>query len=250
MSEFPAARPQPPSEPPFLSGDHDPVPIPQIVSFVNHDLYGPASMLRTYLRAISDTSADEEVRALLLDAERLASQLEGMLSFLQVSLKMDCGMTELSRENVSLASFLENWARENPRVGFIEEEAETDPSVRLLIDPRAFSMALGGAVWQLARMGARQGEVTLGTTCQMKGDGGGEVCVKLWRADDALPYEILERAVSAREDDWLTFTRRLPACGFPLRVACRLISRMGGVVEVHDEPACLRLVFSQGVVLA
>jgi hypothetical protein len=216
----------------------DQVPVSQLLSFVTHDIYGPASMLRTYLQAVAESTDDSELKAMIEDAERLSGQVEGMLRYLRTCLSMGAGSLEVETRPLRLAPFLDQWSRANPAI-LRQDAVGLTNEVRAVVDERLLAMALEGAAWQMARMGNAQGEVALGVR-RLSRD---RVDLGLWRPDGALTAPVLVRAVESREDDWHGFLRRLPACGFPLRIALRLVTAGGGEAHVEHETSNLILTF-------
>lgn len=214
------------------------IPLRQVLSFVTHDIYGPAAMLRTYLQAVADSTDDEELRSMIADAERLSGQVEGMLRFLRTGLSLDTNSLDIEVTPIRLLPFLTQWLRANPSVQGADR-VHVDGDVRILADERHLVLALEGAAWQLGRMGSRQASVAMGVLDLSNG------CARvgLWRPDRELDSDTLQRAVSARDEDWTTFLRRLPACGFPLRIALRLVQATGGKAEVRREEEMLVLAF-------
>lgn len=220
------------------TGRHGDIPLQQVLSFVTHDIYGPASMLRTYLSAVSGTAGDPELRAMILDAERLSAQVESMLRLLQLNLRMATGVLELTIVPVDVHAFLNEWQRAIPTVQR-DDRIELSPDVRVMADEGTLAVALQGAAWQIARMGNRQGMVSVGIVAEARGTSDATCAIGLWRGDGQLDGETLRRAAIAREEDWTLFLRRLPACDFPLRIALRLLQAMGGYVEIRGEETML-----------
>lgn len=229
--------------PPSRAGDVvrgvEDIPLYQVQSFVTHDIYGPASMLRTYLQAVSDSTEDAELRSMILDAERLSGQVEGMLRFLQANLRLSTGTLEVIVKPFGLKTFLDEWHQASGSL-LREDRVRIPTSMQAFADERVLATALDGAAWQMGRMGGRQGVVVIGAV-----DAHADHCcaIGLWRTDGELGPDLLTRAVAGREEDWSVFLRRLPACGFPLQIALRLVRAMGGKVEVRSEVNALVMVF-------
>jgi len=208
----------------------DGVPIAQMLSFLGHDIYGPISMLRTYLQAVADTSEDEEMRTRIGDAESLAGQVEGMVRLLRTQLSLAAGQQDVRLQPFRIEPLLLALARVGSNLSRLDRLV-FDEDLQVYADERLLSQALEGTSWQLGRMGSRQGPVSLGVVAC----GEGRIEVGVWRTDEDLDAEGLSRALHAREEDWTPFLRRLPACGFPLRVAKRVVEAMGGELLVRRE---------------
>lgn len=208
----------------------DDFPVQQLLSFLTHDIYGPTSMLRTYLRAVADSTADEATRAQLADAESLSGQVESMLRLLRNVFLLASGNLEVERRPIRLASFLFQFVLANATL-HREDKVVLDEGGGIVADERLLAATMEGIAWQMGRMGARQGPVAVGALAV----GPERIEVGLWRVDEPLDGDLLVRALAGHDDDWTTFLRRLPACGFPLRVAARLMSAMGGELEVRRE---------------
>lgn len=216
----------------------DGIPVPQLLSFLTHDIYGPTSMLRTYLRAVADSTENEETRTQLADAESLSGQVESMLRLLRNVLSLASGTLEVERQPIRLASFLFQLVLANTTL-HRQDQTALDDDTRIVADERLLAAALEGVAWQMARMGVRQGPMAVGVLSADRD----RVEVGLWRTDEPLDGDLLERALAGRDEDWMSFLRRLPACGFPLRVAKRLLSVMGGEVGVRRELGQVVLAF-------
>lgn len=199
------------------------LPVSHLLSFLNHDICGPTSMLRTYIRAIADGAESGEVRDQLSDAENLTAQVEWMLRLLRTMLALSDGSLELHAQPVPLASLLFRFALANDSV-HRNDEVSLDEDLRVVVDERLLALALEGAAWQMGRMGARQGPMSVG----VRAVSADRVEIALCRADLPLDGDLVVRACEGRDEDWTTFLRRLPACGFPLRVARLLVGAMGG----------------------
>lgn len=216
----------------------DGFPVHQLLSFLTHDIYGPTSMLRTYLRAVAESTEDEETRTQLADAESLSGQVESMLRLLRNVFSLATGNLEVERRPLRAASFLFQLVLANSTL-HRQDKVVLDDEARIVADERLLAATMEGIAWQMARMGARQGPMAVGVLAV----DAERVEVGLWRVDEPLDGDLLSRAVAGHDDDWSTFLRRLPACGFPLRVAARLMLAMGGELEVRRELGQLVLTF-------
>ncbi|MBM3463389.1 MAG: hypothetical protein FJX76_14920 [Armatimonadetes bacterium] len=197
----------------------------QLLSFVNHDVYAPASMLRAYLQAVyASASADEGVREMIADAEGLARELETLLRLLQDRLRLATDKLPINAEEIPLASFLKTWVGTHSGVHW--EEAGQEATV--LADRQLLGRLLDDATFQMQRMGNRQGTVSV------QADG---PRLRIWRPDGNLDEVTLETALTAPDGEWSTVLRRLPASGFPLRVAVGLTVGMGGDCTLEREPS-------------
>lgn len=215
----------------------------QLLSFVTHDVYAPASMLRTYLQAVhSSARGDEGLRDMVADAEGLARELEVLLRLLQDRLRLTVGRLPLQAETVDLVSLVSDWAAGRSGLHW-EASGAHRGELAVQLDSAVLLRILEDVVFQMRRMGNRQGPVAIQVTAA---PAGASVC--LWRTDGQLEADLLERALTAGDEDWSTFLRRLPASGFPLRVAAGLVSALGGKASVRREPPpspVLVLEFSQ-----
>ena len=213
-------EPESPShtEPTRLEG----IPVQQLLSFLTHDIYGPTSMLRTYLRALADSAESPELRQQLTDAENLSGQIESMVRLTRALLGLASGQLELQVRPVKLASFLFQFVLANTAL-HRQDRVSLDEDVRVVTDERQLAMVLEVVAWQMGRMGERQGPMAVGVLSTE----GGWAEVGLWRVDAPLEGALLERALDERDEDWSSFLRRLPACGFPLRIAKRLVVAAG-----------------------
>jgi len=199
------------------------LPLDHLLSFVTHDVYAPASMLRTYLQAVHQaSSADESLREMVADAEGLARELEGLVRLLQDRLRLALDRVSPKEGDVALAAFVGEWARGRPHLQW--EGDEGDAAVRA--DESVLVRVLEDFLFQLRRMGSRQGDVSV----SVRG-----ATVRLWRADGAITREALEQALFSPDEDWSSNLRRLPASGLPLRVAKGLVESLGGKVQIQGE---------------
>ena len=214
----------------------------QTLSFVSHDLFGPMSMLRTYLQAVGEQRpGGDEVGQMLEDAVGMAVQLEGLAGVLRDSLRLLLDRLPVSPSRLDLFHFLQEWTRKNAAVEWRSPPTECrSADCRVQVDRDILGRALEYAAWQMARMGARRGNV--GVTVR-KGEGTWEIVLS--RTDARLEEEVLARALDDGAPDQLSFLRRLPASGYPLRVSRGLVEAMGGNVRIGgEEPGCGNLSIS------
>ena len=202
----------------------------QTLSFVSHDLFGPMSMLRTYLQAVGGqrTAGDD-----LEDAVGMAVQLEGLAGVLRDSVRLLLDRLAVSPTRLDLSGFLHEWTRKNAAVELLPGPDQARAGeYRVMVDRDILGRALEYAAWQIARMGARRGNVGIALRKT------GHACeIVLSRTDTHLEEGVLARALDDHAPDQLSFLRRLPASGYPLRVSKGLVEAMGGNVRTGGEEA-------------
>lgn len=207
----------------------------QTLSFVSHDLFGPLSMLRTYLQAVGDQRpSGDDLGYMLEDAVGMAIQLEGLAGVLRDSLRLLMGRLPIAPTRLDLFRFLEEWTRKNSAVAWRPpERCDPEGVCGVRVDRDILGRALEYAAWQIARMGTRRGDVGL----TARSDDQGQWHIVLTRTDVRIEEGVLARALEPYQPDQLSFLRRLPASGYPLCVSRGLVEAMGGKVRVGREEA-------------
>ena len=209
-------------------------------SFVSHELFGPLAMLRNYLHVMADRHKREPgVQELVEDAEQMAGQLEARACLLRDALGLSCGHLKLEPQWFDLFEFVRHWAQGATGVVWAQSWMPswasgggqcTQETMSVHMDSEALGRALDYSAWQMGRMGAARGDVSVTVYSDE-----GRPCVILFRGDGCLEARSLKQALNPMGSESLCALRRLPACGLPLRVARGVVEAVGGKLDIRNE---------------